>query len=69
MSSFYHLIFDIKYLTKPEALKYILNETDFVESLISHLPKLYFLDAIEQRTEHIGYDLSIFKDKLYDLEI
>lgn len=36
-------------MAKTETLKYVLYETDFIESLFSHMPKLYYLDAIEQR--------------------
>jgi hypothetical protein len=56
-------------MTKADALKYFLYETDFLESLLSHLPKLYFLDAIKQRTEMVMYDVELFKEDLYNVEI
>lgn len=47
VDSLLYFLYDLKYLTKPDALKLVLNQTDFLENLLSHLPKLYFLDKIE----------------------
>lgn len=44
-----YFLFDLKYLTKPDALLHVLNETDFIESILSYLPKLYFIDKVDQR--------------------
>lgn len=64
-----HLSFDIKYVAKPEALKYMLEQTNFIESLLSYLPKLYYIDAIEMLTEHITFDFQLNKAEFYEMEI
>lgn len=56
---------DIKYMCKPDALRYLLEKTHFLERLLSNLPKLYFLDAIEPRTEHIVFDSTLNYETLY----
>jgi hypothetical protein len=34
-TNFIHLLFDLKYMTKPDTLKYVLNHTDFLECMLS----------------------------------
>ncbi len=37
--------------------------------MLSHLPKLYFKDAIEQRDRHVGFDMDLFNQNIYNLEL
>lgn len=63
------ILYDLKYMTRPKTLKYAVEETNFIESLLEELPKLYYLDKIEFRTEHIMFDQSIFKEGLINVDI
>lgn len=42
----FYLLHDIKYLAKESAIKFMINETDFIERMLSSLQKLYFIDSI-----------------------
>ncbi len=58
------VIFELKYMAKETTLKYLFKETDFLERLIAPLEQLYYLDSVVQRTDHIGYDRTVFKENL-----
>lgn len=56
-------------MARTNSLKYAIEETTFLECLIEQLPKLYYIDRQELRTEHVMFDHSLFKEGLYNMEI
>lgn len=56
-------------MSRDKTLKYILNQTDMLERLLGQLSKLYYTDIIEQRTEHIMFDQSIYKEGVYNVDL
>jgi hypothetical protein len=52
---FFHILHDIKYMARPESLKYCISETDWIERLIISLEKFYLIDFKKPRTEMIAY--------------
>jgi hypothetical protein len=56
---FYYQLFvilhDIKYMARPECLKYCIEETDFIEKLINIVGKLYFIDLKKNQNTLVAY--------------
>lgn len=60
---------DIKYIARPECLKYCIENTDFLERFISILSHFYFIDAKEMRTTMVNYmNEGGVNDRLLNLE-
>jgi hypothetical protein len=45
------------------------EETDLIERMVEQLTKLYYKDKYEFRMEHIMYDVSVYKEGLYNMDI
>ena len=63
------VLYDLKYMARTKSLKYAIEETSFLESILEELPRLYYIDKMELKTEHVMFDEGIFKDGLYNMEI
>jgi hypothetical protein len=50
------IMHDLKYMARPESLKYCINETDWIQRLILICKNFYFIDCKERRYTMIGYD-------------
>ena len=48
-------IHDLKYMARPECLKFCVPETDWIERIIDILSNFYFIDVKEPRTTMIIY--------------
>lgn len=65
----FKVLHDIKYIARPECLKYCVQHTDFVERFIAILGHFYFMDTKKRRTTMVAYmQEGSFNDKLLNLE-
>ena len=51
----FHTIYHLKYMARPQSLKFCIENTDFIEKIIYLFPKLYLLDVREPRETMIDY--------------
>lgn len=63
------MLHDIKYIARPECLKYCIENTDFIERFISILGTFYFIDTKKKRTTMVPYmEEGSVSDRLLNLE-
>ena len=48
-SCIFRIFYDIKYMARPECIKYCINRTDWIEQIIGIGSLFYFVDAKPQR--------------------
>ena len=51
----FKVMHDIKYIARPDCLKYSIDHTDFLERFISILSHFYFVDTKERRTSMVNF--------------
>ena len=56
-------------MTRQKTLKFVMEQTDLIEKIVTQLAKLYYHDKIEHRTQHVVYDASLYKEGLYNIDI
>lgn len=56
-------------MTRSKSLKYAVEKTDLIEKMLEQLPKLYYQDKMEYRTQHVMFDAAIYKEGLYNIDI
>jgi hypothetical protein len=51
----FNILHDIKYMARPESLKYCIEETNFIEKFIRILANFYFIDTKKNQNTLVAY--------------
>ena len=65
----FKVLHDIKYIARPDCLKYCVEQTDFIERFITILGHFYFIDTKKRRTTMVTYmQEGSINDRILNLE-